>query len=68
MHPFTSMINDNYEYDQKVNLLTLMWKVAFVDDNLDKYEEAMIRKIADLLYISHRDYIKVKHIAEEKRE
>jgi uncharacterized tellurite resistance protein B-like protein len=68
MHPFTSMINDNYEYDQKVNLLNMMWKVAFVDDNLDKYEEAMIRKIADLLYISHSDYIKVKHIAAEKRE
>jgi uncharacterized tellurite resistance protein B-like protein len=63
IHPFTSMINDNYEYDQKVNLLRLMWKVAFVDDNLDKYEEAVIRKVADLLYITHRDYLQVKHSA-----
>jgi uncharacterized tellurite resistance protein B-like protein len=39
--------------------------VAFVDDNLDKYEEAVIRKVADLLYITHRDYLKVKHIAAE---
>lgn len=68
LHPFTSMINDSYEYDQKVNLLGLMWKVAYVDDELDKYEEAVIRKVAELLYISHSDYIKVKHHAEDDRK
>jgi len=68
LHPFTSMINDSYEYEQKVNLLGLMWKVAYVDDELDKYEEAVIRKVAELLYISHSDYIKVKHHAEEERK
>ena len=68
VHPFTSMINDSYEYDQKVNLLGLMWKVAYVDDDLDKYEEAVIRKVSELLYISHSDYIKVKHHAEDDRK
>jgi uncharacterized tellurite resistance protein B-like protein len=68
VHPFTSMINDSYEYDQKVNLLGLMWKVAYVDDELDKYEEAVIRKVSELLYISHSDYIKVKHQAEDDRK
>lgn len=67
LHPFTSMINDSYEYEQKVTLLGLMWKVAYVDDELDKYEEAVIRKVAELLYISHSDYIKVKHHAEDDR-
>ena len=60
VHPFTSIVNDNYDYEQKLSLLTLMWKVAYVDDNLDKYEEAVIRKISDLLYIAHRDYIQLK--------
>ncbi len=68
LHPFTSMINDSYKYDQKVNLLGLMWKVAYVDDDLDKYEEAVIRKVAELLYIAHSDYIKVKHHAEGERK
>lgn len=66
VHPFTSILNDSYDYDQKVNLLKLMWKVAYADNTLDKYEEALIRKVADLLYITHSDFIKVKHAAEEE--
>jgi uncharacterized tellurite resistance protein B-like protein len=66
VHPFTSMLNDHYDYEQKLHLLKLMWKVAYVDDNLDKHEEAVIRKVADLLYISHSDFIKMKHVATEE--
>jgi uncharacterized tellurite resistance protein B-like protein len=65
LFPFTSMINDNYTYDEKVNLLQLMWKVAYVDNELDKYEESTIRAVADLLYVTHADFIKVKHEASE---
>ncbi len=63
VYPFTSMINDNYNYDEKVNLLKLMWKVAYIDNELDKHEESTIRAVADLLYVSHGDFIKVKHEA-----
>ncbi|MFT5277767.1 MAG: putative tellurite resistance protein B-like protein [Glaciecola sp.] len=63
VYPFTSMINDNYNYDEKVNLLKLMWKVAYIDNELDKHEESTIRAVADLLYVSHCDFIKVKHEA-----
>lgn len=64
-HPFTSLINDHYEYAQKVNLLSLMWKVAYADGDLDKYEDSVIRKVADLLYISHSDFVKTKLLASE---
>jgi uncharacterized tellurite resistance protein B-like protein len=37
-----------------------MWRVAFADRRLDKYEEAQIRKIADLLYVPHKDFIRTK--------
>ncbi|MDD9894524.1 MAG: TerB family tellurite resistance protein, partial [Gammaproteobacteria bacterium] len=37
-----------------------MWRVAFSDERLDKYEEHLIRKIADLIYVSHSDFIKSK--------
>jgi uncharacterized tellurite resistance protein B-like protein len=38
----------------------MLWSVAYADDKLDRYEEYYVRKIADLLYISHSDYIKAK--------
>jgi uncharacterized tellurite resistance protein B-like protein len=59
-YPFTSLINEHYDYDQRVNLLSLMWKVAYADGDLDKYEDSVIRRVADLLYIAHSDFVKTK--------
>jgi uncharacterized tellurite resistance protein B-like protein len=37
-----------------------MWEVAYADGRLDRYEEHMIRQVADLLYLSHSDFIRTK--------
>ena len=37
-----------------------MWEIAFADGNIDKYEEYVIRKVSDLIYISNDDFIKAK--------
>jgi len=60
VYPLTTLINEHYEYDQKIHLLSLMWKVAYADGDLDKYEDSVIRKVADLLYIAHSDFVKTK--------
>ena len=60
LYAFTRLINDSMSAAEKVHILELLWQVAFADSVLDKYEEYYIRKIADLLYISHNDYIKSK--------
>ncbi len=61
LHEFTRMLNQNLAPVEKIRIIELLWKVAFADAVLDKYEEYYIRKIADLLYISHKDYIRTKH-------
>lgn len=58
---FTEVINANYSAAEKINLIESLWKVAYSDKQLDKYEEHMIRRIADLLYVSHGDFIKTKN-------
>ena len=58
---FTEVINTNYSYEEKVSLIESLWKVAYSDQQLDKYEEHMIRKIADLLYVSHSDFMQTKN-------
>jgi uncharacterized tellurite resistance protein B-like protein len=60
MYPFTSIINEHYSYPEKVNLIRLMWKVAYADGDLCKYEDHLIRKVAELIYIDHRDFIQAK--------
>lgn len=57
---FTSVINQRFSYEQKVRVVALMWEVAHADAALSAYEEHLIRKLADLLYVSHRDYITAK--------
>ena len=49
---------------QKLQLIDSMWSVAFADGNLDKYEEHLIRQVAELTYVPHPDYIRSKLAAQ----
>lgn len=50
----------------KARLVQYLWQVAFADKDKDKYEEYIIRKISDLLHVSHRDFIKARLAAENR--
>jgi uncharacterized tellurite resistance protein B-like protein len=60
LYEFTSLVNEHYRYDEKVQLIRNLWDLAMADDHLDKYEEQMIRRTADLIYVTHSDFIKTK--------
>ncbi|HAJ74883.1 MAG: TerB family tellurite resistance protein [Gammaproteobacteria bacterium] len=60
LYEFTRLINDAYNYEQKVLLIENMWRIAFSDEHLDKYEDHLIRKISELIYVTHSDFIKSK--------
>lgn len=60
LYEFTRLLNDALSMSDKINIIESLWHVAYADAVLDKYEEYYIRKIADLLYISHSDYIQTK--------
>jgi len=59
-YEFTSLINKGFTYEQKVKVIEHLWEVAFADAELDKYEEHMVRKIADLIHVEHKDFIDAK--------
>ena len=60
LYEYTRVVNDEFDYPDKLELLSRIWKLAFADGNLDKYEDHLIRKISDLIHISHSDFIKIK--------
>ncbi len=60
LYTFTDAIKSSFNREQRVQLIAHLWHVAFADGQLDPYEEASIRKIADLLYVSHSDFIRTK--------
>ncbi|MEP0176038.1 MAG: TerB family tellurite resistance protein [Paraglaciecola sp.] len=57
---FTRVLNDFYGPDEKRNVLDSLWSIAYADHELSPDEEYTIRKIADLLYIPHREFIQSK--------
>tara|TARA_B100000902_G_C27305175_1_gene915027 strand:- start:831 stop:1283 length:453 start_codon:yes stop_codon:yes gene_type:complete len=60
LYEWTSIINETYEYKLRVDVIKSLWDVAYADGRIDKYEDYTIRKIADLLYVKHTDFIRTK--------
>ena len=60
---FTRTLNELASAEQKRDLLAMMWRVAMADNELSRYEEHVIRKVADLLYMPHGDFIAAKQSA-----
>lgn len=56
----TRVINQYSSRDEKIGLVDCLWEIAFADGRADHFEENTIRKIADLIYVEHRDFIRSK--------
>lgn len=63
LYQFTQLVNQHFSAGEKFELLRSMWSIAYADDNIDKYEEYIIRKVADLIHVSHSDFIRAKRDA-----
>ena len=57
---FTSLINTTYSPDEKIKLIELVWRVIYADGKLDKHEDYLVKKIAHLLNLRHREMIDAK--------
>lgn len=60
LQPFTRVLNEAMTPEQKTQLMTQLWQVAYADGHIDKYEEHYLRHIADLLFLPHSLYMKAK--------
>ena len=60
LRKYIKLINENYTKLQKKTLLNMAWLVAKSDNIIDKHEEYRIRKLSELLYLDHKDFIKSK--------
>ena len=60
----TRLLNQHYDHAMKVQVVEMMWQIVFSDGEKDHYEEHLIRQVADLLYLSHTEFIQARHKAE----
>jgi uncharacterized tellurite resistance protein B-like protein len=60
LYHYTRTINDAWTEEQRFSLVMALWRLALANDELHRYEEHTIRKIAELLYLSHERFIEAK--------
>ncbi len=68
LYEFTRVVNDQLSTREKIQLLANMWQIAYADGRLDKYEEYIIRKTAELIHVAHGDFIRAKHFARDQQK
>ncbi|MFO6422521.1 TerB family tellurite resistance protein [Motilimonas sp. KMU-193] len=66
MQTYTRVLSDKLSYEDRVRFVRAMWLLAYVDQQIDPYEDHIIRKIADLLYLKHSDFIQTKLQAQQQ--
>lgn len=64
LYQFTSLIDKHFPQERKVQVVETLWRVAYADGVRDMHEEHLVRKIADLLHVPHRDFIRTRHKVE----
>ncbi len=60
LHDAVAAINSTLGPEERRNLIAMLWRVAYADGRLDKYEEALLRKLSELLFIPHSEFIREK--------
>ena len=66
-YQFTSLINEFYTQQQKRELITRLWQMAYADNTIHKFEEHLVRRLADLLHVPHAAFMQSKHNAASQR-
>jgi uncharacterized tellurite resistance protein B-like protein len=57
---FTNLINQNYTLEEKIQVIEMTWRLAYADGNLDKHEDYLAHKLANLLRLNHKQLIEAK--------
>jgi len=60
LFPFTRLITSECSMDDRIKIVSMLWEVSCADGYIDAHEEHLVRKVADLLYVPHKQFIRTK--------
>lgn len=67
LHDYTRGLRTGLPRDSRDELVGWLWKVAYADGRIDRFEEQLLRRLADLLGVPHEEFIRRKHMAGDPR-
>ena len=62
-YPSIKKINDSHSYEEKIELLKVLWELVAVDSVIDAYDENLYFKIAELIQIKRSTANQIKQQA-----
>lgn len=65
LYQFTYLIDKGFDPDRKRGVVALLWRVVFADSRMEAHEEALVRRVADLIHVPHEDFINSKLAARD---
>ncbi len=63
---FTRIVADSFDNDQRVELVGMLWQVAYADGELHDFEASLLRRLAGLLHVSDYDSGRARQAARAK--
>jgi uncharacterized tellurite resistance protein B-like protein len=64
LHEYTRVLRTGLQPEQRAEMIEWLWRVAYADGRLDRHEELLVRRLADLLGVPHHEFIRRKLIAQ----
>lgn len=59
-YDYVEKLNNSLDIHGKRDILRMLWHVAYADGRLDPFEEQLMRRLADMLYLTHKDFVRLK--------
>jgi uncharacterized tellurite resistance protein B-like protein len=60
LYPLTRLLTSQCSLEERIDIVRLLWEVTFADGHVDIHEEHLVRKVADLLYVPHNQFIRTR--------
>jgi uncharacterized tellurite resistance protein B-like protein len=61
LYHFTSLLNRSLDEDGRKRIVEMMWEIAYADRHVSEFEDNLIWRAADLLGVSSRERIELRH-------
>lgn len=52
---FTRVVNDRFTRPERIELMEMLWQIAYADGRLDDYEANLMRRLSGLIHVSDRE-------------
>ena len=52
---FTRTVKDSFPIETRVQMIEMLWEIAYADGTLSKFEANLVRRVAGLIYVSDRE-------------